>query len=154
MFLLSTFILFLYGANSEKKNYGHCLTGSMHYFNSSPTFYSFIGVPWWCHGLRIQCCHCYCMGSIPGPGTFPCHRGSQTNKQTNKNKKQTALHSYTKEPGVPTVTHQDWWRLFNNGTQVWSQAPLQWLKSKLLMPQGSQKKGEKYNWGTKEIFFF
>ena len=37
-----------------------------------------VGVPLWCSGLRVWCCHCsslgHCCGwgSIPGPGTFKC----------------------------------------------------------------------------------
>ena len=27
-------------------------------------------VPWWLNGLRILCCHCYGMGSIPSPGNL------------------------------------------------------------------------------------
>ena len=30
---------------------------------------SYLGVPWWLSRLRIQCCHCGDMDSIPGPET-------------------------------------------------------------------------------------
>ena len=45
------------------------------------------GVPWWCHGLRIQCCHCPGSGcssgtdSNPGPGTSACHKHGQKKKK-------------------------------------------------------------------------
>ena len=44
------------------------------------------GVPWWCCGLSIQCCHCsgsiYCCGAglIPGLGTSTCHGLGQKKK--------------------------------------------------------------------------
>ena len=34
----------------------------------------FMGVPRWLSRLRIWCCHCYGMSSIPGPGISICHR--------------------------------------------------------------------------------
>ena len=40
-----------------------------------------LGIPWWLSGLRIQCCHCYGIGSIPGLGTFAwCGHGQKTQK--------------------------------------------------------------------------
>lgn len=32
------------------------------------------GVPKWCSRLRMQLCHCYGMGLIPGLGTSACHK--------------------------------------------------------------------------------
>ena len=31
--------------------------------------------------VRIRCCHCYDMGSIPGLGTSTCHGGGQKKKK-------------------------------------------------------------------------
>ena len=45
------------------------------------------GVPLWCSRLRIPPCHCSCSGccygagSIPGLGTFTCHRPGQKRKK-------------------------------------------------------------------------
>ena len=45
------------------------------------------GVPWWLSGLRIWCCYCCGLGSVPGSGISACCRCSQN--PPNKNKKQT-----------------------------------------------------------------
>ena len=38
------------------------------------------GVLWWLIGLKIQCCHCCGMGSIPGPRTCACQGMAKINK--------------------------------------------------------------------------
>ena len=61
----------------------HCAT------TGTPNLKYSYGVPWWHSRLRIWYCHCcglgcYCgMGSIPGPGTFTCCKGSQKSLLSN-----------------------------------------------------------------------
>lgn len=52
------------------------------------------GVPLWHGGLRISCCHscgllvrCCGVGSIPGLGTFACHRSGQHTSKEQKNER-------------------------------------------------------------------
>ena len=46
-----------------------------------------MGVFLWRMVLRIQCCHCYDLGLIPGPGTSVSHRHGQKKKKKKKKKK-------------------------------------------------------------------
>ena len=52
------------------------------------------GIPWWCSGLKIWCCHCCgsghssSAGLIPGPGTSLCYG----NRWKTKTKLKTTTH--------------------------------------------------------------
>lgn len=44
----------------------------------------FSGVPMWCSLLRIWCCHCIDLDSVPGPATSACPRCRQKKKKKNQ----------------------------------------------------------------------
>lgn len=58
-----------------------------------------IGDPWQFSGLGIHNCHCWGVGSIPGPGTSACCRCDQTN-QKKKKKSYTHTHDTKREEAL------------------------------------------------------
>ena len=42
------------------------------------------GIPHWLSELRIWCCHCFGVGSVPGPETSACRRHHKKKKKKKK----------------------------------------------------------------------